>query len=156
MDLRATLRRGVELEQLNLLLFRGGAGVSGEAEVGQVRSVKQRFRRGQADGTHLRAVERVGDRLAVRHHVHLMPLTVLDVAQADRDRLSRPVGGLDKAGLIGRRIGRKCDPQAVLDARQGLAAASRTDRIDPGRVVLEDEADAIAAGVLAARQVDLE
>jgi len=58
--------------------------------------------------------------------------------------------------LIDPRLGRKFDPEAVLDAVQASAAAGGTDRIDPGRVVLEDEADAIAAGVLAARQVDLE
>src|SRR5436190_21516638 len=83
-----------------------------------------------------------------------MPRTVASITHADRERLSRPNSSLNKASLIGRRIGRKCDPQPVLDARQPLAAASRTDRIDPGRVVLEDEADAIAARVLAA-QVDL-
>ena len=84
-----------------------------------------------------------------------MPLPVLDIAEADRGRLSRPVGGLDKAGLIDPRLGRKFDPEAVLDAVQAPVAAGRTDR-KIGRVVLEDEADAIAADVLAARQVDLE
>jgi hypothetical protein len=84
-----------------------------------------------------------------------MPPAVFDIAEGDRGQLSRPIGALDKPGLIGRRIGRKCDPQAVLDARQALAAASRTDRIDADRIVVKDEADAIAAGVIAA-QVDLE
>jgi hypothetical protein len=57
--------------------------------------------------------------------------------------------------LIGRRVGRKCDPEAVLDALQALAAAGDTDRIHPGRVILEDEAHTVGAvGIVA--DVDIE
>ena len=66
-----------------------------------------------------------------------------------------PSAGLDKAGLIGRRVGRKCDPKAVLDAHQALAAAGDTNRIHPGRVILEDEAHTVGAGGIVA-DVDVE
>ena len=101
--------------------------------------------------------------MTIRDHMHLMPSTVLDVAEVLCCRQSVAAGGVDEIGVVidnvigvrGVVVGVELNADTVLDPRHAHAAARVAERLVAERIIVQHEAHAVGAIVVVA-DVDVE
>ena len=96
--------------------------------------------------------------MTIRDHMHLMPRTVLDVAEVLRCCQSVAAGGVDEIGVVidnvigvrGVVVSVELNADTVLDPRHTHAAARAAERLVAERVIVQHEAHAVGAIVVVA------